>query len=80
MIRQEIRELLHQRPCQPFIIRLTGGDHYKIRDGTLAALLKSEIFITRLNSDRWVIVSFLHIAAVETPNGRSRPILRRRGR
>ncbi len=79
MIRQEIQDLLHQQPFQPFIIRLTSGDHYEIRDSALAALLKSGLFIAQPNSDRRVIVPFLHIAAVETPNGKSRPTLRRRG-
>lgn len=72
VIRQEIAELLHQQPFQPFTIRLTSGDAYKIRDVALAALLKSGIFIAKPNSDQRVIVPFLYIAAVETANGKPR--------
>jgi len=71
MIRTEIVELLHQQPFEPFILRLTSGDHYEIRDIALVAMLKSGIFIAKPNSDRRVIVPFLHIAAVETTNGRN---------
>lgn len=79
MIRNEIDELLHQQPFEPFVIRLTSGDHYEIRDVALVAMLKSGIFIARPNSDHRVIVPFLHIAAVETSNGHaSKPPRRRR--
>jgi len=80
MVRQEIDELLHQHPFQPFVIRLTSGDAYEIRDSALAAMLKSGIFIAQPNSDRRVIVPFLHVAAIETPNGKAgAPTRRRKG-
>lgn len=72
MIRNEIDELLHQQPFEPFVIRLTSGDHYEVRDVALVAMLKSGIFIAKPNSDQRVIVPFPHISAVETTNGRSR--------
>ena len=72
MIRDEIRELLLQQPFQPFLIRVTSGERYEVRNSELAALLKSAVFIAFPKSDRRVIVPFLHIAAVETPNGRQR--------
>lgn len=78
MIRDDIFELLHQQPFKPFNIRLSSGDHYKIRDVALVALLKSGIFIARPNSDQRVIVPFLHIAAVKTSNGHSPNGTRRR--
>lgn len=78
MIRQELDELLHRQPFEPFAIRLTSGDRYEVHDSALAALLKSSIFIAHPNSDRRVIVPFLHIAAIETPNGRQKTSTRRR--
>ena len=72
MIRHELEELLQQHPFQPFLIRVTSGERYEVRNSALAALLKSAIFIAFPNSDRRIIVPFLHIAAVETPNGRQR--------
>jgi hypothetical protein len=73
MIRDEIRELLLQQPFEPFLIRVTSGERYEVRNSELAALLKSAIFIAFPNSDRRVIVPFLHVAAVEIRNGRGRP-------
>jgi len=73
MIRDEIKELLLQHPFEPFLIRATSGEQYEVRNSALAALLKSAIFIAFPNSDRRVIVPFLHVAAVEIRNGRHRP-------
>ncbi len=73
MIRNEIEELLLQHPFEPFLIRVTSGQRYEVRNSALAALLKSAIFIAFPNSDRRVIVPFLHVAAVEIRNGRQRP-------
>lgn len=78
MIRQEIEDLLRQHPFEPFVIRLSSGGRYEVVDSALAALLKSGIFIAQRNSDRRIIVPFLHIAAIETPNGRQKPSPRRR--
>lgn len=77
MIRKEIDDLMHRHPFEPFVIRLTSGDRYEVRDVSLAALLRSSIFIAFPNSDERVIVPYLHIAAVETGNGSKRPSVRR---
>jgi len=73
MIRDEIRELLLKHPFEPFSILATGGEAYEVRDSTLVAVLKSAIFIAFPNSDRRVIVPFLHVSSVEILNGRHRP-------
>jgi len=73
MIRDEIRDLLRQQPFEPFLIRVTSGEEYEVRDSALAAVLKSAVFIAFPDSDRRVIVPFLHVAAVEVRNGRQRP-------
>jgi len=78
MVRQELDELLRRQPFEPFAIRLTSGDRYEVQDSVLVALLKSGIFIAQRNSDRRVIVPFLHIAAIETSNGKQRPASRGR--
>ena len=49
-----------------------------VKNSVLTALLKSGIFIAQPNSDRRVIVPFLYIAAIETPNGKPRPSRRPR--
>ena len=80
MIRDEIEELLLQHPFQSFLIHTTGGERYEVHNSALAALLKSAIFIAFPNSDRRIIVPFLHVASVETPNGRPRAPSRKRKR
>lgn len=80
MIRKEIEELLLQHPFEPFLIRATSGERFEVHSSALAALLKSAIFIAFPNSDRRVIVPFLHVASVEILNGRHRPASGRRKR
>jgi hypothetical protein len=80
MIRDEIKELLLQHPFEPFLVHVTSGEQYEVRNSASAALLKSGIFIAFPNSDRRVIVPFLHVAAVEVLNGRQRSTSRKRKR
>jgi len=70
MIREEISDLLHRSPFLPFTIHLTSGERFEVRDSALAALLKSGLFIAFPNSDRRIVVPFLHIAAAVATNGR----------
>jgi len=72
MIRREIEELLLQHPFEPFFIDATSGERYEVRNPALAALLKSAVFIAFPNSDRRVIVPFLHVASVDILNRRHR--------
>jgi len=80
MIREEIRELLHKHPFEPFSVVATSGEEYEIRDTALAALLKSAIFVAFPNSDRRVILPYLHVASVDVHNGKPRAVSRRRKR
>ena len=78
MIRKGIEELLLQHPFGQFLIRATSGDRFEVLSSALAALLKSAILIGFPNSDRRVIVPFLHVASVEILNGRHRSASGRR--
>lgn len=80
MIRDELRELLLQHPFEPFVVCASGGERYEVRNSELAALLKSAIFIAFPNSDRRVLVPYLHVASVETLNGHSKQAPKRRKR
>ena len=80
MIRDEIEELLLKHPFDPFLVHLTSGERFEIRNSALAALLKSAIFIAFPNSDRRVIVPFLHVAAVEVTTGKQPSPSRKRKR
>jgi hypothetical protein len=72
MIRQEIDELIHRHPFEPFSIHLTSDDRFDVWDSGQVAQLKSGIFIAQRNSDKRVIIPFLHISAVQTVNGHSK--------
>jgi hypothetical protein len=81
MIASAVHERLDRDPFQPFRIRLSSGDSYLITDPHLVALMKSEVFIAYPNSDRWVSVPWLYVAAVEAAgNGQHRSSARGRRR
>jgi hypothetical protein len=81
MIGQELHEILEREPFEPFRIRLSRGDAYEIRRPGLAIPMKSRLFIALPDSDRWTLVPFRHIAAIESlGDGAGRPKPRRRRR
>ncbi len=59
-------EMLHHEPFQPFCIVLSSGERYEVRNPDLVALMKSKVFIADANSEKFSLVSYLHIAALET--------------
>lgn len=74
MAREDLKDLLTRDPFQPFRVRLTSGDQHEVHSPLSAALMKSWLFIALHKSERWVIVPFLHIAALETlRNGKKSP-------
>ena len=80
MAMDDLKDLLTRDPFQPFRVRVTSGDHYDIRDPSLAVMMKSRLFIALPRSDRSVVVPYLHIAALETlANGRKPSGRRRKG-
>jgi hypothetical protein len=73
-----IRGLLHRDPFEPFRVVTSSGESYRVGNPDLVALMRSQIFIARPNSDRRAYVPFLHVTAVETiSNG---PVRRRKRR
>lgn len=83
MIVDSIKDKLAQQPFEPFVIRTSGGQGYKVAGPDLVVLMKSKLFVAEPRSDRSVTVSYLHIASIEEPgNGPAghEPHKRRRGR
>ena len=75
----ELHDLLEQEPFEPFRVRLSSGDAYEIRNPGLAVVMRTRLFIAAPGTDRWTLIPFLHIAAVETiANGQSRRRSRRK--
>lgn len=65
MIADTIRERLAQQPFEPFIIRSSSGQGYKVGGPDLVVLMKTKVFVAEARSDRAATVSYLHIAAIE---------------
>lgn len=79
MTADELREFLEREPFEPVRVRRSTGDTYEIRDPGLAVVMRSRLFIAAPGTDRWMLIPFLHIAAVETiANGHARRPPRRR--
>ncbi len=77
----ELREILEREPFQPFRVRLTSGDAYEVHNRHLAVAMRNRLFIACPDSDRWTLVPYLHIAAVEgIADGRPRRPPRRKRR
>ena len=73
MAADELRKLLEREPFETFRLRVTSGDAHEIRNPGLAMVMKSRLFIAAPDSDRWTLIPFLHIAAIETiADGRAR--------
>lgn len=79
MTAEELREFLEREPFEPVRVCLSRGDAYEIRNPGLAVVMRSRLFIASPGTDRWTLIPFLHIAAVETiANGHARKPPRRR--
>jgi len=79
MLASAIRERLNRESFQPFRLRSSRRKVYKINNPDLVVMMKSEIFIAAPNSDRFAQLSYLHIAAIESPrNGHGQRKPRRR--
>jgi len=69
------KELLHRRPFEPFLVRLSSGDTYEVRPPEMALHLCNGMYIAVPQSngsqqgdelpDRAVWCSLLHVAALE---------------
>ena len=66
MTAHELRDILEREPFEPLRVRLTSGDGYDIRNPSLAVVMRNRLFIAFPDSDRWTLIPFLHIAALET--------------
>jgi len=67
---QTFRELLTQRPFQPFRLVMSSGQTYDVRHPEMAMLTKSDILVGVDETDEGVpaefkICSLLHVSAIE---------------
>jgi hypothetical protein len=65
MIADMLREILSREPLWPLRVRVSTGPTYQVRDPSQVVPMTSELFLARPNSDRWTIIPYLHIAALD---------------
>lgn len=84
MIVETLKEKLAQQPFEPFVIRSSSGQAYRVASPELVVMMRTKVFVAQPRSDRAATVSYLHIAVIEEPgngNGhRARRRKRKRGR
>jgi hypothetical protein len=62
-----LKEMIDQRPFQPFEIRMTDGKVYQIRYPNYAVLMKTILFIGDPDSDSFAFCALDQIASVNVP-------------
>ena len=67
---QTFRELLTQRPFQPFRLMMSSGQTYEVRHPEMALLTRTDILVGIDETDEGVpanfrICSLLHVTAIE---------------
>jgi hypothetical protein len=80
MMSESIKEMLLRHPFEPFVIRTSGGQAYRVSSPDLIVLMKTKVFIAEPRSDHAATVSYLHITAVEESDSGSGGTGRRRRR
>lgn len=80
MISEEIREMMSRDPFRPFRIVMSSGESYVIANPGTAMPLKDELFIAMDDGERVRFCPYLHVATIESVNGRSTRTRRRKRR
>ena len=62
---ETIREWLHRRPFEPFVLRLSNGEVHEVRHPENLALGKVRLVVVDPNLDRVVHVSLIHVNSIE---------------
>jgi len=78
MTSDTIREMLTRDPFEDFRIVTSAGESFVVRDPHTVALLKSEVFIARPNTDQRTFIPLLHVVTVETLGNGHPPRRKRR--
>ena len=62
---EALRVLLRRQPFEPFEVRMTNGETHQVRHPENALVTGSRMVIDIPETDRMIILSLLHVAAVE---------------
>jgi hypothetical protein len=61
-----IREFLHRKPFDPFVIRMSNGGTHEVRHPECLAIGKGRIAITDPDADRVAVYSLVHVTSIES--------------
>lgn len=61
---QQIRMFLQQTPFQPFQIRISSGDVFRVEHPENAAIVKHSVLVALPEGDEAIMLSALHIVCV----------------
>jgi hypothetical protein len=64
-MKETLIQLLRRQPFRPFAVQMSNGETFEVRHPEMAALLKSNIIISKSDSDEFEICSLLHVANVK---------------
>jgi hypothetical protein len=62
---ETIREWLNRRPFEPFELRLSNGEVYRVRHPEVVAIGRDRIAVYSLEVNRFAHVSLIHINSIE---------------
>jgi hypothetical protein len=62
---ETLREWVNRRPFEPFELRLSKGEVYRVGHPELVAIGKNRIVIVDPETDRFVHVALVHINSIE---------------
>jgi hypothetical protein len=63
---ETIREWLDRRPFEPFELRLSNGEKYRVRHPEVVAVGRNRIAVVDPETDRFVHVALVHINSIES--------------
>ncbi|MBM4000033.1 MAG: hypothetical protein FJ297_10940 [Planctomycetes bacterium] len=61
---ETIREWLNRRPFEPFELRLSNGETYRVRHPETIAIGKTRIAVASLETDQITHIALIHINSI----------------
>jgi len=63
---EDIKELMHRQPFEPFRVVTASGDKYDVRNPDNVALMDGRIFYAYPDGGQWVFIRTQNITSLES--------------
>jgi hypothetical protein len=63
---EDLRELLHRQPFEPFHVVTTSGERYAVENPDNVAVSDSRISLFPPRTDKWVLIRLNQVIALES--------------